>query len=166
MNFCSHPTKILFSLCFDRQLTLLNPICFLSYTIVSWKFFNQRIQSEEVILLNFFGKEYIEYQKRVPTGILGINGYRVTERRTGDSQAKTQWSVKSLFIDHPCRTSSHVNSQIRFRFIFRFVGPYCGDHLVARSDWSLDETSSDLLCKKFLTRIVQDRSSYLKKQKR
>lgn len=62
-------------------MTLLNPICFLSYTIVSWKFFNQRIQSEEITLLNFFGKEYMDYQRRVPTGILGIKGYLIESKK-------------------------------------------------------------------------------------
>ena len=73
-------TKLI-SLFVPPQLTLLNPICFLSYTIVSWKFFNQRIQSEEITLLNFFGKEYMDYQKRVPTGILGITGYRIDQKK-------------------------------------------------------------------------------------
>jgi len=59
------------------QLTLLNPICFLSYTIVSWRFFDQRIRSEEITLLNFFGREYMDYQKRVGTGIFGIKGYSI-----------------------------------------------------------------------------------------
>ena len=57
------------------QLVLLNPICLLTYTVVTWHFFNQRIYSEEISLLNFFGHEYMDYQKRVRTGIPFVTGY-------------------------------------------------------------------------------------------
>lgn len=62
------------------QLVLLNPICLISYTIVTWHFFNQRILSEEISLLNFFGKEYMDYQKRVGTGIPFISGYIIGQQ--------------------------------------------------------------------------------------
>jgi protein-S-isoprenylcysteine O-methyltransferase len=56
---------------------LLNPVCLLVYAIASWKFFEDRITFEEMMLLNFFGKAYVDYQRRVGTGLPFIRGYRV-----------------------------------------------------------------------------------------
>ncbi|ORY69724.1 isoprenylcysteine carboxyl methyltransferase [Pseudomassariella vexata] len=50
------------------QLVLGNPICFLGYTIVLWKFFSGRIKVEEKFLAKMFD-DYVEYKKRVPTRI-------------------------------------------------------------------------------------------------
>ncbi|KAK7093402.1 protein-S-isoprenylcysteine O-methyltransferase-like [Littorina saxatilis] len=58
------------------QIMLCNPCCLIGYTIVSWRFFNERIYEEEIYLLNFFGEDYLEYQRRVPTGLPFIQGYR------------------------------------------------------------------------------------------
>jgi len=57
------------------QIILLNPICIVLYAIASWKFFNDRVYVEEITLLNFFGEEYYNYQKEVPTGLPFIHGY-------------------------------------------------------------------------------------------
>ncbi|XP_051163391.1 protein-S-isoprenylcysteine O-methyltransferase [Leptopilina boulardi] len=59
------------------QLILQNPFCFLSYVMASWKFFNDRVKIEEIMLLNFFGEEYIEYQNEVGTGLPFISGYKI-----------------------------------------------------------------------------------------
>lgn len=59
------------------QLILSNPICTILYAMASWKFFSDRIFMEEITLLNFFGEDYHEYQKRVPTGLPFIRGYKV-----------------------------------------------------------------------------------------
>ena len=56
---------------------LCNPLCTIAYAYVSWRFFNERIEDEEVTLLNFFGEHYLDYQKRVGTGLPFINGYRM-----------------------------------------------------------------------------------------
>ena len=56
------------------QLVLCNPICFIAYVSASWKFFKERIWEEELTLRNFFGEEYIKYQKRVGTGLPFIYG--------------------------------------------------------------------------------------------
>jgi protein-S-isoprenylcysteine O-methyltransferase len=45
------------------------------YAIASWKFFDERITVEEETLLNFFGEAYVDYQKRVGTGLPFIRGY-------------------------------------------------------------------------------------------
>ena len=55
---------------------LHNPICMIAYTIASWIFFKERIVEEEITLLNFFGEDYLLYQKRVPTGLPFIYGYQ------------------------------------------------------------------------------------------
>ena len=61
------------------QLVLCNPVCLVAYTIVSWNFFNDRIQYEEYMLINFFGDAYIEYQKKVPTGLPFMKGFLIQE---------------------------------------------------------------------------------------
>uniref|UniRef100_A0A0V0G8H3 Protein-S-isoprenylcysteine O-methyltransferase n=1 Tax=Triatoma dimidiata TaxID=72491 RepID=A0A0V0G8H3_TRIDM len=61
------------------QITLLNPLCTVAYALASWKFFNDRIIIEEITLLNFFGYDYMDYQKRVPTGLPLIKGYLLEE---------------------------------------------------------------------------------------
>lgn len=57
------------------QILLQNPISFIGYAIVSWRFFKQRIQFEEITLINFFGPKYLIYKKEVPTGLPWIDGY-------------------------------------------------------------------------------------------
>lgn len=57
------------------QLLLCNPICLVGYTLASWHFFEDRITDEEEFLIQFFGDEYVEYKRRVPTGIPFIKGF-------------------------------------------------------------------------------------------
>ncbi|XP_058453042.1 protein-S-isoprenylcysteine O-methyltransferase [Malaya genurostris] len=59
------------------QVILDNPVCFVIYTIASWKFFHDRIFMEEITLLNFFGEDYHKYQQKVPTGLPFIRGFKV-----------------------------------------------------------------------------------------
>lgn len=56
---------------------LQNPVCVVAYTYVSWNFFRHRIYEEEISLLNFFGEEYLDYQKNVRTGLPFIEGYKM-----------------------------------------------------------------------------------------
>ena len=53
------------------QIILMNPVCFVVYIIVTWKFFEDRIKEEEALLESeaFFGREYTAFKKRVPTWI-------------------------------------------------------------------------------------------------
>ncbi|KAI1854957.1 hypothetical protein JX265_002595 [Neoarthrinium moseri] len=51
------------------QLVLGNPICFVGYLVVLWKFFSQRIRAEEAYMIRFFGEDYNEYKKHVSTMI-------------------------------------------------------------------------------------------------
>lgn len=55
------------------QLLLVNPLCFIMFATVIWRFFNQRILVEERQLLVFFGQDYVLYKKRVPSGIPAIS---------------------------------------------------------------------------------------------
>ncbi|EAS35501.3 prenyl cysteine carboxyl methyltransferase Ste14 [Coccidioides immitis RS] len=54
------------------QLVLGNAVCFLGYAAVLWEFFSSRIRKEEMLLIEFFGKEYVEYRSKTWVGIPGI----------------------------------------------------------------------------------------------
>jgi len=54
------------------QLALQNPLSFVLFSVVLWRFFNLRIRVEEYGLVKFFGDEYKDYRKRVRTMIPGI----------------------------------------------------------------------------------------------
>eukprot|EP00002_Diphylleia_rotans_P039195 TRINITY_DN9033_c0_g1_i1.p1 TRINITY_DN9033_c0_g1~~TRINITY_DN9033_c0_g1_i1.p1 ORF type:complete len:277 (-),score=64.74 TRINITY_DN9033_c0_g1_i1:60-890(-) len=49
------------------QILLGNPLCVVAFFGASWLFFYDRIPAEEEYLVEFFGKDYIEYRKRVKT---------------------------------------------------------------------------------------------------
>ncbi len=61
------------------QVLLCNPVCLLGYAVASWMFFKERIENEEQSLILFFGEDYIEYKKKVGTGIPLISGYPMNE---------------------------------------------------------------------------------------
>lgn len=65
-----HPSYLgFFWWALGTQLLLLNPLSFILFAIVLWKFFSSRIQFEERFLVQFFGEEYVQYQKRVSVWI-------------------------------------------------------------------------------------------------
>ncbi|KAK6639898.1 hypothetical protein RUM43_008173 [Polyplax serrata] len=79
-SLCRHPSYVgWFYWAIGTQVLLLNPLCTVCYTIVSWQFFNVRIHHEEHTLLYFFGRDYLDYQKRVGTGLPGIKGFSIQE---------------------------------------------------------------------------------------
>jgi len=49
------------------QLVLGNVLCLGAYVAVLWHFFSSRIKAEEASLVKFFGKDYIDYKRRVGT---------------------------------------------------------------------------------------------------
>ncbi|XP_073002297.1 probable protein-S-isoprenylcysteine O-methyltransferase isoform X2 [Typha latifolia] len=51
------------------QVMLCNPVCVVSFTLVTWKFFSTRIPYEEFFLTQFFGSQYEEYARKVPSGL-------------------------------------------------------------------------------------------------
>ncbi|KAF3906259.1 hypothetical protein ABW20_dc0102515 [Dactylellina cionopaga] len=46
------------------QVMLGNPVSFVGYTAVLWRFFRRRIEVEEQYLVRFFGQRYIDYRRR------------------------------------------------------------------------------------------------------
>lgn len=51
------------------QIMLCNPLSTIAFAIVVWRFFSQRIPYEEYFLRRFFGPQYVEYARRVPSGV-------------------------------------------------------------------------------------------------
>lgn len=77
-KFFRHPSYVgWFYWSIGTQIILANPICFVLYAIASWVFFKERIHMEEITLLNFFGQDYVQYQKTTSTGLPFIKGYSV-----------------------------------------------------------------------------------------
>ncbi|KAM9299134.1 protein-S-isoprenylcysteine O-methyltransferase [Gastrophryne carolinensis] len=59
------------------QVLLCNPVCLVGYTLASWRFFRERVEEEEFSLITFFGEQYLEYKKNVPTGLPFIKGVKM-----------------------------------------------------------------------------------------
>ncbi|KAK6341296.1 hypothetical protein TWF696_008375 [Orbilia brochopaga] len=60
-----HPSYLGFWLWgLGTQIMLGNPVCFVGYAVVLWRFFSRRIAFEEEYLVRFFGKRYIDYRAR------------------------------------------------------------------------------------------------------
>ncbi|XP_017565373.1 protein-S-isoprenylcysteine O-methyltransferase [Pygocentrus nattereri] len=77
-SFFRHPSYVgWFYWSIGTQIMLCNPLCFVAYTMASWRFFRERVEEEEISLIHFFGEDYIEYKKKVPTGLPFISGIRV-----------------------------------------------------------------------------------------
>jgi len=51
------------------QIAFQNPISFIGYFVVLFRFFRRRIFYEEKALIRFFGTDYTEYKAKVPTRI-------------------------------------------------------------------------------------------------
>jgi len=75
-SWCRHPGYVgWFVWSVSTQLVLGNLVCLVAYAAVAWKFFASRIPTEERLLVQFFGHEYVEYAHRVPCGLPGISDY-------------------------------------------------------------------------------------------
>ncbi|MBZ3871385.1 Protein-S-isoprenylcysteine O-methyltransferase [Sciurus carolinensis] len=59
------------------QVKMCNPICGVVYALTVWRIFRDGTEEEEISLIHFFGEEYLEYKKRVPTGLPFIKGVKV-----------------------------------------------------------------------------------------
>ncbi|KAH8372307.1 hypothetical protein KR093_010996 [Drosophila rubida] len=76
--YSRHPSYVgWFYWSIGTQVIMMNPLCIIIYTLVSWMFFYDRIRSEEYSLLQFFKSDYARYQKRVSTGLPFIQGYQI-----------------------------------------------------------------------------------------
>ncbi|XP_054769085.1 protein-S-isoprenylcysteine O-methyltransferase-like [Lytechinus pictus] len=77
-SWSRHPSYVgWFYWSIGTQLILCNPLCCLAYSITSWRFFNERVEDEEITLVAFFGQSYVDYQKKVGTKLPFIHGYRL-----------------------------------------------------------------------------------------
>ncbi|XP_035698031.1 protein-S-isoprenylcysteine O-methyltransferase-like isoform X1 [Branchiostoma floridae] len=76
-QLCRHPAYVgWFYWSLGTQVLLCNPVCVVGYTWASWHFFRERVEDEEVTLLNFFGEQYLDYMQRVGTGLPFIQGFK------------------------------------------------------------------------------------------
>lgn len=72
-RWCRHPGYVGWLVwAVGTQLILGNPICALAFAVVAWRFFSERIPVEEFYLVRIFGKDYVNYRRRTPSGIPGI----------------------------------------------------------------------------------------------
>ena len=51
------------------QLLLANPLCTVAYGVVVWRFYDERISFEEETLCAHFGSAYVDYKRRVWSGV-------------------------------------------------------------------------------------------------
>jgi protein-S-isoprenylcysteine O-methyltransferase len=69
-NVMRHPGYFGFFLwSVSTQLLLCNPVSVVAFTVVTWRFFDDRIRHEEDLLVSFFGKQYEDYRTVTPTRI-------------------------------------------------------------------------------------------------
>ncbi|AET40210.1 protein-S-isoprenylcysteine carboxyl O-methyltransferase Ecym_5461 [Eremothecium cymbalariae DBVPG len=69
-SWSRHPSYLgYFWWALGTQALLLNPVSFVLYIFLLWRFFSKRIQFEEHYLMRFFGAEYASYKKAVGVGI-------------------------------------------------------------------------------------------------
>ncbi|XP_038629639.1 protein-S-isoprenylcysteine O-methyltransferase isoform X1 [Scyliorhinus canicula] len=77
-SWSRHPSYVgWFYWSIGTQVILCNPICVLGYTLASWRFFRERIEEEEMTLIQFFGEDYEHYKKRIPTRLPFIKGAKL-----------------------------------------------------------------------------------------
>ena len=75
-NWCRHPGYVGWTIwSIGTQVVLCNPFCFVAYICAVKVFYQKRITVEEFHLIRFFGRRYIEYQQRVPSGLPFIKGF-------------------------------------------------------------------------------------------
>ncbi|KAK7203640.1 protein-s-isoprenylcysteine O-methyltransferase [Myxozyma melibiosi] len=67
-SYTRHPSYFGYFLwALGTQVFLLNPVALVGFSIVLWRFFKRRIAYEEILLIQFFGKEYVEYKQTTGT---------------------------------------------------------------------------------------------------
>ena len=63
------------------EIMCCNPLCTIAFTIILFKFFKNRIITEESFLIQFFGEKYLEYKKHVGILIPFIHMDKAREER-------------------------------------------------------------------------------------
>lgn len=77
-SWSRHPSYVgWFYWSIGTQVILCNPICIVGYTMASWRFFRERIEEEEMTLIQFFGEDYELYKKMIPTRLPFIKGAKL-----------------------------------------------------------------------------------------
>ncbi|XP_069774706.1 protein-S-isoprenylcysteine O-methyltransferase [Narcine bancroftii] len=77
-SWSRHPSYVgWFYWSIGTQVILCNPICIVGYTLASWRFFRERIEEEEMTLIQFFGEDYEQYKKQIPTRLPFIKGAKL-----------------------------------------------------------------------------------------
>ncbi|KAL7671212.1 hypothetical protein ACOME3_006116 [Neoechinorhynchus agilis] len=73
---CRHPSYLGWLIWqFGMQLMCCNPFCLILHSIISWRFFSDRIQYEEMTLFLLHGANYGQYKRQVPwSGIPFVKG--------------------------------------------------------------------------------------------
>lgn len=69
-RFFRHPSYLgwyLYSL--SVPLLLGTPVSFICFALLGWFFFKHRIQFEEMLLIRFFGRDYLKYKARTHSGL-------------------------------------------------------------------------------------------------
>lgn len=69
-SYSRHPSYAgYFYWAIGTQILLGNPLCSIGYTIITWRFFNERIEYEEYFLRQFFKDKYNNYKQNTCVGI-------------------------------------------------------------------------------------------------
>ncbi|VEU21793.1 DEKNAAC102634 [Brettanomyces naardenensis] len=69
-SFSRHPSYAgFFYWALGTQLMLLNPLSFIIFLLLLYRFFGRRIRYEESTLITFFGDRYVKYRETVPVRI-------------------------------------------------------------------------------------------------
>ncbi|EEF28069.1 protein-S-isoprenylcysteine O-methyltransferase A [Ricinus communis] len=69
-RFVRHPSYCGFFIwSVGTQIMLCNPISTIAFAVVVWHFFANRIPYEEYFLRRFFGSQYEEYARQIPSGV-------------------------------------------------------------------------------------------------
>ncbi|XP_078281649.1 protein-S-isoprenylcysteine O-methyltransferase [Rhinoraja longicauda] len=77
-SWSRHPSYVgWFYWSIGTQVILCNPICIVGYTMASWRFFRERIEEEEITLIQFFGEDYELYKENIPTRLPFIKGAKL-----------------------------------------------------------------------------------------
>ena len=81
-SICRHPSYFGFFIwSVGIEIMCINPICIIAFAVILFNFFKDRIETEEKILIRFFGMEYIKYRKNVGTLIPFSNLDKKTEKQ-------------------------------------------------------------------------------------
>ena len=72
-SYVRHPSYFGYYVwCIGTQVLIFNPVCFVLYNIVLFRFFYNRVRREEQLLESFFGQKYVKYKSTVWSGVIGI----------------------------------------------------------------------------------------------